>query len=87
VSARAVWDPEWGRALEQDHDAYLERLEEGLDELDATGFPFCGCGDCHRRASWGFLIVRVLEGNRDGLVELEAPGASLRVVDGKGEDG
>lgn len=71
-----MYSEEWGDALQQDHDEYMESLYESVDTdgdaVDATGALFCGCDVCERRASWSFLLERAIRAYRDGSLQLEA---------------
>jgi len=75
---RPIYSVEWGDQLQADYDEYMGRLYEGVDAeefddslVDASGEYFCGCSDCERRASWTFLMIRIMESYRDGAISLE----------------
>lgn len=89
---RVTYPEDWALQLEADFDEYMERLYESVDGdlqedgdddgVDVTGNFFCGCPTCERRAAWTFLMIRTLEGHRDGLVALEdvEPDDHLRLM-------
>jgi len=75
---RPVYSEEWGDQLQADYDDYMGRLYDNIDAeeddesvVDAAGEPFCGCHVCDRRASWTFLMVRIMTAYRDGVITLE----------------
>jgi hypothetical protein len=81
MGVHPVYSDEWGAQLEADFDDYMERLYESVDAdpsddpadevLDVTGNYFCGCSTCERRATWTWLMVRIMEAQRDGVITLE----------------
>lgn len=82
VPGKVFYPEDWALQLEADFDEYMERLYESVDGdpmdedhdddvVDVTGNYFCGCSTCERRAAWTFLMIRTLQGYRDGVVEYE----------------
>lgn len=69
------YSEEWGRDVEERHDAYMAALEDGDETVDPiSGEPFCGCWTCERRESWLFLMREAALGMETGalvLVEVE----------------
>lgn len=83
ATVQPVYPEDWAVKLEADYDAYMEGLYEYVDAdpydedhneeggIDASGIYFCGCSTCERRASWTWLMVKFVEGYRDGIITLE----------------
>ena len=74
------FDGAWAEEVEQGLDDYLVMLADyamgGLDADDEaafeteSGLPYCGCSTCEVREILAFVIPRVLQGQREGLVSL-----------------
>ena len=82
-AVRPVYTEEWGDQLQADYEEYMGRLYDNIDAevddesiVDASGTFFCGCEACDRRASWTFLMVRIMTAYRDGVISLadDSPG-------------
>jgi hypothetical protein len=91
TAVRPIYPEDWALRLEADFDEYMSRLYESSegdvsddDAVDAAGLYYCGCSTCERRASWTFLMVRVMEAYRDGIIALEedSPKVTESKVDG-----
>jgi hypothetical protein len=75
---RPVFSEDWARQMETAHDTYMEQLYDSVlveePRLTIDGTVFCGCDTCHRRASWLFLTVWIIEACHNGDVDIENAG-------------
>jgi hypothetical protein len=86
MALRFTYSTAWGTALETAHDDYMDRLYGAVERFAGLpvverfaglpetpdGEPFCGCGECERRASWLFLMDRFITGWQDGSIQQNA---------------
>jgi hypothetical protein len=67
----------WAEELEQGLEDYMQGLYEALDvEGDGepetlSGQPFCGCETCVTREMLWYATPIILQGQKDGAVDLE----------------
>lgn len=70
-------DVEWAKKLHSDFEQYMgqcwnlaydedEATSEGFETL--SGQPYCGCGDCEVREIFTFLIPRIIEAYKAGIL-------------------
>jgi hypothetical protein len=73
-------DTEWAQELEQGLEEYMQGLYEALDAenndegegpVTLSGQPFCGCETCITREMLWYATPIILQGQKDGAVELE----------------
>ena len=67
-------DIEWARNLEIGLDEYINDCLESVDNDDwtfetVTGEPFCGCSDCYTRETVLWLMPRIIDAYRAGIIE------------------
>jgi hypothetical protein len=73
-----VTDQPWAYELEKGVEAYTDMLFEAVmegeeEEVPETlsAEPFCGCSDCFWREALFYLVPRIIEGYKEGKIELE----------------
>ena len=81
MSKFVINDTVWAQELEKGLEEYMLGLWEALDEEDndedsegpvtLSGEPFCGCETCVTREMLWFSTPIILQGQKDGAVELE----------------
>jgi len=74
-------DTEWAQELEQGLEEYMDGLYDALDAENSgedsvgpvtlSGQPFCGCETCITREMLWYSTPIILQGQKDGAVELE----------------
>ena len=73
-------DTEWAQELEQGLEEYMQGLyealaaeedDEGEGPVTLSGQPFCGCETCITREMLWYATPIILQGQKDGAVELE----------------
>lgn len=71
-------DEAWASKLEQEFEEYMDACmffadadEEELDENFETvsGQPYCGCSTCYNREVIMFLIPRIIDAYKTGILE------------------
>lgn len=70
-----IEDTAWAKDLEQSYEAYMEKcfdsVEEDIEFQTLSGDIFCGCQTCITREQLFFLVPKIIEGYKKGLVTLE----------------
>ena len=76
-----IHNTEWAQELEQGLEEYMATLYEALDAenndedsqgpVTLSGQPFCGCETCITREMLWYATPIILQGHKDGAVELE----------------
>ena len=67
-------DEKWAEALQKEFSEYIFKCYETVDE-DVEGFetvsgqPFCGCEVCEGREAIMWLMPRLIDAYRDGIIE------------------
>lgn len=73
-------DESWAKRLEEDFSEYMDKCEHiascAEDEIDETfetvsGEPYCGCYTCYNREIIMFLIPRIIDAYKEGILEEE----------------
>jgi hypothetical protein len=73
-----VTDQPWAHELEKGVETYTDMLFEAVMEGEdedtpetLSAEPFCGCSDCFWRETLYYLVPRIIEGYKEGKLELE----------------
>lgn len=78
-----IKDTDWASQVQQDLTQYINELTESIDteyENDddipetITGAPYCGCETCHYREILAFTIPKIIQGYKEGKVDLTVEG-------------
>lgn len=71
-------DEQWAKTLEQQFEEYMDACmhcadadEDELDEnfVTVSGQPYCGCSTCYNREVIMFLIPRIIDAYKTGILE------------------
>jgi len=76
---RYVHDDEaWAKSLEEDFETYIYQCMDSVDnESDdeqfgtVSGQPYCGCSTCYNREVIMFLMPRIIEAYKSGILTEE----------------
>lgn len=74
-------DEQWARDLEQNFEEYLGDCVDSVDSDEQfqteSGEMFCGCSGCYTRESIMWLMPRIIDAYREGIIEENAEVAKL----------
>lgn len=64
----------WAKQLEEDFEEYIYSCMESVDgehddEFDTvSGVPYCGCSTCYNREVIMFLMPRIIDAYKQGII-------------------
>ena len=74
-------DSQWAREMERSFEAYLDNCVESVDSDESfeteSGEMFCGCSECYTRESIMWLIPRIIDAYRAGVIEEDFSNKSI----------
>lgn len=69
-------DESWAKKLEEDFSEYIYACQDSVDEElgneefeTVSGQPYCGCETCYNREVIMFLIPRIIDAYKAGILE------------------
>ena len=69
-------DMEWAENLVKDFDQYMNQCMESVDSEEEfeteTGELYCGCMECYHRETISFLVPRIIDAYKAGILEEES---------------
>ena len=75
---RYVHDNEaWAKTLEEEFETYMYACQDSVDqEIDeefetVSGEPYCGCSTCYNREVIMFLMPRMIDAYKNGILKEE----------------
>lgn len=77
MSSDISFDEKWAEQLSKDYDDYMWSCESSVDGEEPDDFttlsgqPFCGCSTCYTREQLLFLVPRVIDAYKKGLVSVD----------------
>lgn len=77
---RYVHDDEaWAKSLEEDFETYIfacmDAVDSEVDEFETvSGQPYCGCSTCYNREVIMFLMPRIIDAYKAGILTEEDNG-------------
>ena len=69
-------DEKWAEELQQGLEEYLMFCQDSVDEDEEfetlSGLPYCGCSVCYYREMLTFMAPKIITGEKEGRIQLDA---------------